>query len=176
MKTNSDIHVLEMRFVEAVSRFGKEVGLMGANEGRIFGWLILSNEPLSQDALMEVTGASRGNVSMGLKLLVNAGFANKVRLKGDRRDYYEANADLWRMTIGTVLAKIGHQIEIVHTELLDILERAKQMRKHAASAGEKRKAGRIAARVEKLVKFSKGGLNLIRSVKRLVERETMVNQ
>ncbi len=165
------IESLESRFCEAMATFAKEVGIVGAMEGRLLGRLVLAEEPLSQDDLMERTGASRGNVSTAMRELLEAGFVRRIHRPKDRRDYYEANSDLWRITIGHVVGRIRRQIETVRIEFDDILECARILKKTAPSATHRRTAARLVKPLETLVKYTRGARNLLASVNRLVERE-----
>lgn len=164
------IEELENRFTGAMAYFAKEVGIVGAAEGRLLGFLILAGEALSQDNLMEKSGMSRGNVSMALRVLIESGFIRKTRRKGDRREYYEAHADLWRVTLGLVLDRISRQIETAHNEFRELLAEGRNIKKNDRDAGERRNAARLVRQVEKLEGYITGAYKLMDSVRRLVGR------
>ena len=63
----------------------------------IHGLLFLTGDALSADDIMERLGISRGNVSMNLRKLVEWGLVRLVHKRGDRRDYYESQHDVWEM-------------------------------------------------------------------------------
>lgn len=164
------IDQLQRRFVEVMGNFAKEVGIVGASEGRILGYLILSDKPLSQDDLMEISGGSRGHVSTALKTLIVGHFAKKTTIKGSRKEYYEANQDLWRVTIGFVIRRIGQQIDIIHAEFTDILKETALIKNSNHSASEKRSALQLQKRVEKLSLYTKSANTLLSTVEKLVTR------
>jgi DNA-binding transcriptional regulator GbsR (MarR family) len=79
--------------------------------------LMISEEPLNTDQMMERLAISRGNAHGGIKDLVNWGLAQKVHLKGERKDFYQTVKDPWR--IFTIVARERHRREI--QPLLEIL-------------------------------------------------------
>lgn len=160
----------QIRFVEVMATFAKEVGIVGATEGRLLGHLILADEPLTQDDLMALTGSSRGNVSTALRNLLEGDFVCKIRVSGSRRDHYEARADLWRITIGFVIRRIGRQIKTAGGEFLRILDAARALKTSGKSAAVKRDAARLFNRVETLTTYTNGASKLLETVQKLVER------
>jgi|GEM_PF-5533954 len=164
------IEQLQHRFVEVMGNFAKEVGIVGASEGRLLGYMILSNRALSQDDLMEMSGASRGHVSTALKTLISGHFVKKTTVKGSRKEYYEANQDLWRVTIGFVLRRISQQIDIIHVEFNEILRETNSIKSGNNSASEKRSALQLQKRVEKLSIYTKSAHALLSTVEKLVNR------
>jgi len=67
------------------------------NMGRIWAVLYLSPEPLSAEDLREALQLSSGAVSMTLSELGRWGVVRKVWVQGDRRDYFNAEIQLWKM-------------------------------------------------------------------------------
>ncbi len=161
---------LENQLVEAMGRFAKDIGIVGVSEGRVLGRLVLSNRPLTQDEIMELSGASRGNVSTALKTLMEGGFARKVWVKGSRKEHYEAVTDLWRVTLSFMLDRMSRQITAVHEEFLELLADGIQLKKNGESAAERRAASRLVQRVELLTGFTAGGRNLVDTVRKLIDR------
>jgi DNA-binding transcriptional regulator GbsR (MarR family) len=78
-------------------------GEMGASWGisrtmaEIHALLYLSREPLCTDDVMTRLEVSRGNVSMNLRQLVNWGLIHRVHHRGDRKEYFEAEREVWQM-------------------------------------------------------------------------------
>ena len=168
---NEHIETLETRFVEAMARFAKGAGIVGVVEGRLLGRLILAGRPLTQDDLMTCTGVSRGRVSMALKELAEGGFIRPAGTAGSRRVHYEAQANLWRVTIGFVLARIGREILAVHEEFLAVLEEGRRLSAQGPGAAEKLAAFRLVRQVERLTAYTDGARKLMAAVQKLVERE-----
>src|ERR1700734_1524444 len=67
------------------------------NMGRVWTVLYLSPEPLSADDLRATLKLSSGAVSMTLSELARWGVVRKVWIQGERKDFYAAEVQLWRM-------------------------------------------------------------------------------
>ncbi len=67
------------------------------NMGRIWAVLYLSVEPRSAEDLRETLKLSSGAVSMTLSELLRWGVVRKVWVQGERKDFYTAEVQLWRM-------------------------------------------------------------------------------
>ncbi len=65
--------------------------------GQLYGLLYLSPEPLSLDAMAEELGSSKGNISINIRLLERLGMVRKIWQRGERKDYYEAETDFWKI-------------------------------------------------------------------------------
>jgi DNA-binding transcriptional regulator GbsR (MarR family) len=74
-------------------------GLWGISPtmAQIHGLLFITGEVLSMDDIMARLQISRGNVSMNLARLLEWGLVRRVHRRGDRREYFEALADVWEM-------------------------------------------------------------------------------
>ena len=87
----------------AVQRFVLHWGEMGAvwgvnrSIGQIHALLYLSDRPLTAEDLAATLGMARSNVSNSIKELLQWNLVRRVSVLGDRRDFYEAEADLWEM-------------------------------------------------------------------------------
>ncbi|MCC5806494.1 MAG: transcriptional regulator [Opitutales bacterium] len=83
--------------------FIRQWGAMGSQWGvnrsmaMIHALLLVSPEPLTTDAIMEELEISRGNANTNLRELVDWGLVYPVLVKGDRRDYFVAEKDVWRI-------------------------------------------------------------------------------
>ena len=67
------------------------------NMGRVWSVLYLSPEPLSAEDLRQSLGLSSGAVSMTVNELLRWGVVRKVWVQGERKDFYTAEVQLWRM-------------------------------------------------------------------------------
>ncbi len=87
----------------AVQRFVLHWGEMGTvwgvnrSIGQIHALLYLSERPLTAEDLADTLGLARSNVSNSLKELLQWALIRRVSVLGDRRDFYEAEGDLWEM-------------------------------------------------------------------------------
>lgn len=82
-----------------VRRWGEMGGYWGINRtmAEIHALLFVSRNPLCTDDIMEQLQISRGNTSMNLRALVDWGLIRKSHKLGDRKEYFEADTDVWRM-------------------------------------------------------------------------------
>jgi DNA-binding transcriptional regulator GbsR (MarR family) len=99
--------ILEVRMVNAldeckgvlVRRWGELGGYWGINRtmAEMHALLFVSSRPLCTDDIMQQLHVSRGNASMNLRALVDWGLIRRVHQLGDRKEYFEADTDVWRM-------------------------------------------------------------------------------
>jgi DNA-binding transcriptional regulator GbsR (MarR family) len=79
--------------VEFFVHLGKYLSLP-RSVGEIYGLLFATGEKLTLDDLVARLAISKGSASQGLRLLRGAGAVRVTHLPGDRKDYFEAEADL----------------------------------------------------------------------------------
>ena len=82
--------------VEASGGLFQLLGL-SRSAGQLYGLLYLSDKPLSLDDMVNLLSISKGSASMGTRHLANWGAIRQVWVPGDRRDHYEAVADLGQL-------------------------------------------------------------------------------
>ena len=88
---------------EARDLFIRRWGEMGATWGisrtmaELHALLYLASEPLCTDDVMEQLSISRGSASMNLRELVNWGLIRRTHRRGDRKEYFDAERDVWQM-------------------------------------------------------------------------------
>ena len=63
----------------------------------IHALLYLNTCPLCTDDVMDRLAVSRGSASVNLRELVNWGLIVRVHRRGDRKEYFEAEHDVWQM-------------------------------------------------------------------------------
>lgn len=91
------------QFEKTREDFIAQWGVMGTQWGinrtmaQIHALLMTAVEPLSTDEVMEALNVSRGNAHTNLKELVNWGLLRIVTKKGERREFFEAEKDVWEM-------------------------------------------------------------------------------
>jgi DNA-binding transcriptional regulator GbsR (MarR family) len=67
------------------------------NMGRVWSVLYLSAEPLSAEDIRHLLRLSSGAVSMTLSELARWGVVRKVWVQGERKDFFVAEVQLWKM-------------------------------------------------------------------------------
>lgn len=98
-----------------VAHFGEMGSRWGINRtvGQIYALIFISQRALNADEIAESLEFSRSNVSMGLKELQSWRLVRLRHHPGDRREYFEAPADVWE--IFRVLAEERRRREIEPT-------------------------------------------------------------
>ena len=97
----------EDRFAAAKGLFIRRWGEMAASWGisrtmsEIHALLYLATQPLCTDDVMEQLAVSRGSASTNLRQLVNWGLIHRVHQRNDRKEYFDAERDVWQM-FGTI--------------------------------------------------------------------------
>ena len=104
------------RLGKARDEFIAQWGALGTQWGisrtmaQIHALLMTSPRPMCTDEVMEELEVSRGNAHSNLKELVNWGLIRMIVIKGERRDFYEAEKDVWQ--IFTIIARERKRREI----------------------------------------------------------------
>src|SRR5262245_26386286 len=100
----------------ALERFILHWGEMGSQWGvnrsvsQIHALLYVSERPLTADEIAATLGMARSNVSNSLKELSAWNLIRRVPIKGDRREHFEAETDIWE--IATRIAAVRKEREI----------------------------------------------------------------
>ncbi len=99
-----------------VAHFGEMGSRWGINRtvGQIYALIFISPRALNADEIAEALEFSRSNVSMGLKELQSWRLVRLRHQPGDRREYFDAPADVWE--IFRVLAEERRRREIEPTQ------------------------------------------------------------
>jgi DNA-binding transcriptional regulator GbsR (MarR family) len=94
--------------------------------------LLVSEEPLSTDEVMAELGISRGNANTTLRDLVAWGLIRRVVRVGERREYFEAEKDVWTIFCTVARERKRREIEPTLVLLQQCLEQTKGLRKAKA--------------------------------------------
>lgn len=119
------------------------------NMGRVWTLLYLSESGLTAQQLRERLGLSAGAVSMTLTELGRWGVVRKTWVPGDRRDHFEAEANVWKM-ISRVLRE-RERAEVVLA--IEAFEDALAMLERRAEAGPRARIQR--ERIERLLELAR---------------------
>jgi DNA-binding transcriptional regulator GbsR (MarR family) len=91
--TNS-LTTIKKDFTEGLSQISRFWGFP-KGMGAIFAVLYLSPTPLSLDEIVQETGLTKGAISTEIRALARMGLVHRSAKLGDRKDYYEAEADFY---------------------------------------------------------------------------------
>lgn len=112
MPISDQIPALNREFIAHFGEMGSKWGI-NRTVGQIYALLYVSPQALNADEIAEALAFSRSNVSMGLKELQAWRLVRLRHQTGDRREYFEAPADVWE--IFRVLAEERRRREIEPT-------------------------------------------------------------
>ncbi len=116
-----------MKLTEARQQFISSWGAFGTNWGinrtmaQIHALLLVSPDPMTQDEMMEELNISRGNVNMNIRELISWGLVERVILPGERKEYFSAEKDIWKVVKLIVKERKKRELDPM-LKLLDQLE------------------------------------------------------
>src|SRR5258705_6065383 len=116
-----------MKLTEAKQQFISSWGAFGTHWGinrtmaQIHALLLISPDPLTQDDIMEELNISRGNTNMNIRELINWGLVERILLTGERKEYFSAEKDIWKVVKQIVKERKKRELEPM-LQLLDKLE------------------------------------------------------
>jgi DNA-binding transcriptional regulator GbsR (MarR family) len=90
----SPLTQIKQDFTEGLSQISRFWGFP-KGMGAIFAVLYLSPTPLSLDEIVTETGLTKGAISTEIRALARMGLVHRSTKLGDRKDYYEAEADFY---------------------------------------------------------------------------------
>jgi DNA-binding transcriptional regulator GbsR (MarR family) len=153
-------------FIETAGRLSKNLGLSEI-AGQLYALLYLSPDPISLNEMVEKLKMSKASASVNIRALERWGAAKKVWVKGNRRDHYAADRDVWKVASSRL--KVGLERRI--SEANGAIEQVEKMLKDSEKKfnGENKKLARtyveriktvrkMSERLEKLLKLLPIGL------------------
>ena len=124
---------------EFVTQWGAVGSAWGINRtmAQIHALLLITPGPLTTDEVMAELKISRGNAHMNLRELVGWGLVRSVIRKGERKEYFEAEKDVWKMFCIIVRERKRREIRPAIGVLKDCLDRADGLKSPEALAFSK---------------------------------------
>ena len=101
----------------ALERFILHWGDMGATWGvnrsvaQIHALLLVNDQPLTAEEIAGALGLARSNVSNSLKELTTWDLVHRVPIRGDRRDHFAAEGDVWEMVARIVEMRKARELD-----------------------------------------------------------------
>src|SRR5215213_9868774 len=106
-----------MKLAEARNQFIASWGAFGSQWGinrtmaQIHALLLVSADALSADDIMEQLNISRGNANMNIRELINWGLVERILQPGERKEYFTAEKDIWRVARQIVKERKKRELE-----------------------------------------------------------------
>lgn len=108
-----------MEFKEAKNKFIQNWGILGSSWGinrtmaQIHALLLISPKMLSTEDIMEELKISRGNANMNIRALMDWGIVTKEYKAGERRDFFNADKDIWAVARLIIKERSKREVEPV---------------------------------------------------------------
>jgi DNA-binding transcriptional regulator GbsR (MarR family) len=123
--TDEILTTAQEKFIQGVSRISNFWGFPKAM-GAIYGAIYLSPKALCLDDLVEQVGVTKGAVSTNVRQLERLGMIHRHVVIGDRKDFYSAETDFWKIVKGilrerekpefdTALRSVNESLEMVQS-------------------------------------------------------------
>lgn len=129
--------------------------------GRVWAILYLSDQPLTAADLRDRLALSSGAVSMTVSELSRWGVVRKVFVQGERKDYFEAEGNLWKMISRVLREREMGEI----TEAIEAFEDAlANLRREHGGPLDRKRAAVQRARIEQLLELAKLGRSMVNTV------------
>ncbi len=133
------------------------------NMGRIWAVLYLSPEPLSAEDLRQALKLSSGAVSMTLNELSRWGVVRKVWVQGERKDFYAAEVQLWRMISRVFSEREKTEIVMAIEAFEEALTEVSTLR-HSSDPKTRARAELQYERIKQLLELARLGKRLIETL------------
>jgi len=136
---------IDPRVRDAQDRFIATWGQAGSTWGisrtmaEVFALLYITAEALCTDDVMDRLQISRGNASMSLRALQDWGIVTRVHKRGDRKEYFEAEQDVWAMFKTIARERKKRELDPVTASLYEIRDLTGTAKPATSEIGEHNK-------------------------------------
>lgn len=123
MSGDDRLRAVQDRFIASWGQMGSVWGI-SRTMAEVHALLYITGEPACTDDLMERLEISRGNASMSLRALVDWGVVSRTHRRGDRKEYFVAEQDVWAMFRAIVRERMKREVDPLMAALYEIRETA----------------------------------------------------
>lgn len=120
----NDIARIKDDFVVQWGALGSQWGI-NRTMAMIHALLLIAPKPLNTDEIMTELSVSRGNANTNLRELVSWGLVRNVVVKGERKDHYEAEKDVWKIFCIVARERKRRETEPASQVLSDCVRRSR---------------------------------------------------
>lgn len=117
--TTSAVQESQDRFVAVWGQMGSAWGI-SRTMAEVHALLYITGEPMCTDDVMRRLQISRGNASMSLRALLEWGLVGRSHRRGDRKEYFEAERDVWTMFRAIVRERLKREVDPLLASLYEI--------------------------------------------------------
>jgi len=122
-------------FVEAWGHMGSVWGI-SRTMAEVHALLYITGEAMCTDDVMSALQISRGNASMSLRALLDWGLVSRAHRRGDRKDYFRAEQDVWAIFRAIVRERMKREVDPLLVNLHELSDRTAG--EHGDAAGRER--------------------------------------
>jgi len=131
MVSVAQLSAAQEQFIQAWGQMGPSWGV-SRTMAEVHALLYITGRPLNTDDVMDRLRISRGNASMSLRALVEWGLTSRVHIRGDRKEYFQADQEPWSMARAVIRERLRREIMPLLASLYDLRD---QTGDHAGVAG-----------------------------------------
>jgi DNA-binding transcriptional regulator GbsR (MarR family) len=143
-------------FITSVERIAAQFGGGGALPRRILAYLMFTPRPVSLNEICENLHVAKSGVSVNIRALENSGLARKTWVKGERKDFYEADFKIAQL----YASSFDRMADIGVGAAFESVEKSLRMLGGDVVPGNRRDAAAIRARLEREVRLKEPVIEL----------------
>lgn len=105
-----------------IAAWGQMAGAWGISRtmAEVHALLYITGRALNTDEIMDRLEISRGNASMSIRALLDWGIVSRTHKRGDRKEYFTADQDVWSMFRAIVRERMKREVEPLLAVLFEI--------------------------------------------------------
>jgi DNA-binding transcriptional regulator GbsR (MarR family) len=134
MAEAAEVIAAQDRFIAAWGQMGTTWGI-SRTMAEVHALLFITGGPMCTDEVMERLEISRGNASMSLRALVDWGIVHREHKRGDRKEYFAAEQDVWTILQSIVRERMKREMHPVMAALAEQRDQASRTGGEPAGAG-----------------------------------------
>jgi DNA-binding transcriptional regulator GbsR (MarR family) len=121
------LHEAQDRFVATWGQMGSAWGI-SRTMAEVHALLYITGEALCTDDVMDRLQISRGSASMSLRALLDWGVIGRTHKRGDRKEYFVAEQDVWTLFRAIVRERMKREVDPLLASLYEIRDMTGGMR------------------------------------------------
>jgi HTH-type transcriptional regulator, glycine betaine synthesis regulator len=139
-----------------IAVWGQMAGAWGISRtmAEVHALLYITGEALCTDDVMGRLEISRGNASMSLRALLEWGIVERGHKRGDRKEYFKAEQDVWALFRAIVRERVAREVDPLLASLYEIRDMTPARKPRAdAPADERKRIDEHNRRLDEMLEF-----------------------
>ena len=129
---NDNLTLSQDALIHALGRQSAFWGL-GKTAGEMYAVLYLNSEPVSLEEVAQRLKVTKGNISVAIRQLEQLGMVRRSWQKGDRRVFFEAEVDFWKIASSV----LGLRYKPEFDQSFSLVEESASLAEQAALSAER---------------------------------------